>query len=100
MSKLLALITFLLPIIAFGSDLDEPTGTIIGRVITRDNQPAAFVSIVIIGSNRSAITDEEGNFVITKVPAGKQKLEVTLVGYETLVKEILVKENEVSKTDL
>lgn len=92
----LLFLLFVAPAIAH----EAPSGTIKGRVTTSDHQPAAFVSVVVIGTGRSVISDEEGYFTISKVPAGAQELEVSLIGYETLHQKVEVEENKTVTVNL
>ncbi len=99
MKKILCLFFAILPIIGFAQKTTS-TGSVKGRVTTRDNQPAAFVSILVIGTDRNAISDEGGFFTINKIPAGSQQLEVSLVGYETLRQPVEIAENKTANIDL
>lgn len=99
MKKILYLLLTLLPI-AGVAQKNTPTGAVKGRVTTSDNQPAAFVSIIVIGTDRNTISDEGGNFTISKVPVGTQRLEVSLVGYETLRQSVEVSGNQTTNIDL
>lgn len=65
-------------------------GTIKGRVITSDNQPASYVTITAAGLNRHAITNEAGFYTIAKIPAGNYNLEASFVGYETISQQVTV----------
>ncbi|WP_347174089.1 TonB-dependent receptor [Polaribacter uvawellassae] len=61
-------------------------GTIKGKVIdgkTRDALP--FVSILILNTQKGETTDENGNFTITNTPLGYFKLQVSFIGYETVI---------------
>ena len=100
MTKISSLIFSLFPILSFASGFFPPTGTVKGKITTKDNQAAAFVSVIVIGTDRNAISDEGGSFTITKVPTGEQELEVTLVGYETLRTKVTVNENQTTLIDL
>lgn len=70
------------------------TQTIRGRVIDRDSRltlPGA--SIVIYKSNPliGAVSNIDGEFHLTKVPAGRHDIQVTFMGYETtILRDILV----------
>ncbi|WP_227687117.1 TonB-dependent receptor [Spirosoma arboris] len=57
-------------------------GTIRGTVTTADSKPAAFVTILIKGTNRGSLTDETGQFTIKNVPTGPQSLLIFLIGYQ------------------
>jgi hypothetical protein len=61
-------------------------GIIKGKVIdakTREALP--FVSVIIYNTTLGSTTDESGNFTINNVSLGYQKLQVSFVGYETIV---------------
>lgn len=59
-----------------------PRGSIRGTVVTADGQPAAFVNVILKGTNRGSSTDEGGQFVVKNVPAGPQTLRISLIGYQ------------------
>ncbi|WEK37043.1 MAG: TonB-dependent receptor [Candidatus Pseudobacter hemicellulosilyticus] len=60
------------------------SGSIKGKVTTSDQKPAAYVSILIREIKRTLVTDEEGNFQASRIPAGTYQLEISLTGHETL----------------
>ena len=56
-----------------------------GQVVERGTGgPVVMASVVIEELGLWAVTDAEGRFELTKVPSGRQELEVSLLGYETL----------------
>ena len=59
-----------------------------GKVIDAESQISLpFANIVIITTNPllGAVTNEEGDFRIEKVPIGRHNIQVSYVGYETLI---------------
>jgi hypothetical protein len=55
------------------------------------HSPIAGASVVIVGTQMSALTDEQGNFRISEVPAGTYSLLVSHIGYkEGLFSNIVV----------
>lgn len=71
----------------------EGSGTIHGQAITSDGQPAGFVTITL--GNKRIQADDNGQFVFTKVAAGKQhRLIADYVGVKKQVMYIVVKPNE------
>lgn len=70
------------------------TGTVRGEVVDVDSEaPLSFVGIVLVDSslNKGTITDEQGKFVLENIPIGRYKIQVSLIGYETLLlSDILV----------
>ncbi|MBN2105404.1 TonB-dependent receptor [bacterium] len=71
----------------------QSVGTIRGRLLDADTQaPLIGANVIIIGSNRGAATDMEGNFVIDNIPVGSYILQFTYMGYQPLTKtDVIVK---------
>ncbi|WP_430409640.1 outer membrane beta-barrel protein [Kordia sp.] len=71
-------------------------GTITGKVIdatTQETIPYATIVIKAKADNsiiKGAITDDNGNFKIEKIPAGSLLVEIQFIGYETITKEITI----------
>ena len=66
------------------------TQTIKGNVIDEDSGlPIPFANIHILKSNPALGTtsDEDGNFLIEKVPIGRYDIQVSFVGYESSIKK-------------
>lgn len=71
------------------------TGTIKGIVRFKDNQPATSVSIYIESSKKSTFSDEDGRFVLEKMPYGKYTLQ--FVSLEAENKSVVVQLNSPSE---
>jgi len=57
-----------------------------GKVISEETQkPLASVSVYLNNTSLGTITNEQGIFIITKVPSGKFRLVASCVGFETYV---------------
>ncbi|MGN7787905.1 TonB-dependent siderophore receptor [Niabella sp. 22666] len=82
-----------------GNSVLAQSGTIKGKLITSDNQPAPYVTITLVGTNRNVISDEAGYYNLTKVPAGAHELEASFVGYETLRQSVTVAANQTTVAD-
>ncbi|MBC7935728.1 MAG: TonB-dependent receptor [Rhizobacter sp.] len=83
MKKLTALLLFIAVSFAAKAQTSTFTQTIKGTVL--DEQSGSVleaVSITIDNNNISDITDNKGNFVLAKVPVGRQNLKASFVGYE------------------
>lgn len=69
----------------------QETGTIEGIVKDSSNNSAlgsASVSVVNVSDSKiagGADTEENGRFIVTDIPFGNYRVEVTLIGYKTLV---------------
>lgn len=69
-------------------------GKIAGQVLTSDNKPAFSVTVSLKGRSIGAITDEQGNFNIPRVKAGKYTIVASFVGLQSQEQSIQVLENE------
>jgi len=58
-------------------------GTIAGTVIGEDAGPVGFVKVEVAGTDRQAVTGEDGRFNIADLPAGKYTLRINTEGFQT-----------------
>lgn len=66
-------------------------GRIAGRVSdATSGEPLVGASVQVIGTDRGSLTDADGRFVITNVPAGSHTVRVTLIGYEQTEQQVEV----------
>lgn len=92
--KILFILVVLLTAQTVFANEEEPTGGLKGTVVTNDNKPAADVEIQIKSTNKTAVTDEEGNFIIHAIKSGNYVLQVSLVGYETITQNINIQSSK------
>jgi hypothetical protein len=60
-----------------------------GKVIGEDTKkPLAAVSVYLNNTSLGAVTNDDGVFIITKIPSGEFRLVASCVGYETFVNMI------------
>ena len=60
-----------------------------GKVISEDTQkPLAAVSVYLNNTSLGAVTNDDGVFIITKIPSGEFRLVASCVGFETYVSMI------------
>jgi TonB-dependent starch-binding outer membrane protein SusC len=77
-----AVLLALLCALAAPDMLYAQTGQVTGRIVSAEtDQPLIDAQVFVVGTNRSAMSNQEGRFVITGVPAGRQQIRVSLVGY-------------------
>ncbi|MGR3812293.1 TonB-dependent receptor [Jiulongibacter sp. NS-SX5] len=86
------LVLSVLPFIA----LAQRTSTVRGTVKESVSQsPIEKINVQVVNSNLTAVTDAEGQFIITDVPVGRLELKITGVGYtDQLIKELLLASNK------
>jgi iron complex outermembrane receptor protein len=69
-----------------------------GRVIDdHDETPLSFSQVILVGTERGAVADEDGRFTLTNLCAGTHQLEIRHVGCESVVRSVKLtsKQNEV-----
>ena len=71
-----------------GPALAQTTGTLTGTVTTTDNQPVPFATVAVLNSTLGATADQGGSFSIKNVPAGRQTVAVSSVGYATRTRTV------------
>ncbi|MDB0615244.1 TonB-dependent receptor [Tenacibaculum dicentrarchi] len=67
---------------------DKNNGAISGKIIdakTRDVIP--FVNVLVYGTTKGVVSDENGAFKITNIPLGYNKIQVSFIGYQTLISD-------------
>lgn len=84
--KLLYFSLLILPFVSWGQ-------TLTGIVTDSTNEPLPGASILVKGTHRGVVTDEEGKFSLS-IPAGTHTIEVHFLGYYTLQKQIKIAPNE------
>ncbi|WP_205509789.1 TonB-dependent receptor [Longitalea arenae] len=85
---------------ALANDPEDGFGIIKGRVTTADGKPAAAVTVVLKGTKKAAVTEENGTFSLHHVKAGNYELEISQVGYETIVQAVQVDGNGVTAVSI
>lgn len=80
-----------LPALASENSKIKDGNMIMGHVIEYDTEEnIAFATIYIEETGGGTMSNEEGQFEIRNLPAGKYTLRVTAIGYETQTKEVVV----------
>ncbi|EDP95452.1 TonB-dependent receptor domain protein [Kordia algicida OT-1] len=79
-------------------------GTVQGKVIDANTSEAIPYATIVIKSKADnkvitgAISDDNGNFKIEKIPAGTLKVDIQFIGYETITREITIsRENKIAQ---
>jgi iron complex outermembrane receptor protein len=84
----------------FANDPAEGTAIIKGKVTTSDGKSAPEVTILIKGTAKGTITDEQGFFEFRKLHAGNYTLQVSHLGFETIEQNVAVEENKISHANI
>ncbi len=76
--------------ITYGHTVTEGTGSLKGTVSTNEQTRAAGITVRIPALNKTTFTDEEGVFYFTGLTPGSYQVEISLIGYSTISKEVQV----------
>lgn len=88
MKKIILIVLLITGFLLEGLAQTTGTQTIRGTVIDSDSRSGIFgVNIKVIDSNplKGAVTDPDGNFVIEQVAVGRVSLQLSYIGYESLI---------------
>lgn len=86
--KQLIRLTGLLLFLSFTLTVFAQTGSVEGRIFDKDtNEPLPFVNVAVKGTTLGAVTDNDGNFLITGIKPGFVQIAATFLGYETAVSD-------------
>lgn len=98
MKHFLAIFAVFLSLTAFAqpnSNSDIKNGSISGRVLDEIlKQPLPYVNVIVKDNNdkviTGGITDTEGKFLISKIPEGSIKVDISYIGYKTVTKSVTI----------
>lgn len=62
---------------------------ITGTVVSETGEPLAGAYVMVEGTDVGAVSDENGAFRVVNVPAGAEKIVVSMLGMKTAVAEIV-----------
>ncbi|MGD8496667.1 MAG: carboxypeptidase-like regulatory domain-containing protein, partial [Gemmatimonadales bacterium] len=80
--------------------VQEAPGTVQGVVRDAgDGQPIAGAEIELLGTGRSAVTDEDGRYVLAAVPGGERRLRARRFGFTPLDVDLSVPASGVVSVD-
>ena len=72
----------------------QNTYSISGKV-TSENLPLPYTNVILDGTTKGAITDENGKFIITNVSQGTYNIAVSFTGFTTQKKRIAISNSDV-----
>ncbi len=86
--------------LTFSAESAPFEGGVKGRITNAAGEPLANASVVLQGTSYGAAADAQGYFELRNVKAGKYRLQVSVIGFGTEVREITVTDNEVTTLNL
>ena len=92
--------TSFLLLIGMSAFLFAQEGSVSGRVTDADNgDPLVGANVLVVGTNLGAATDVNGEYTISRVPAGAQRLNANYIGYASISSNVDVPVNGNASTD-
>ena len=86
--SLAVLLLFLLASLVPGEASAQNEGTLVGRVTAvKTLEPVAGATITVVGTSVTAVTGDDGRFVLGNVPVGEQSVRAERLGYKPIVVE-------------
>jgi hypothetical protein len=92
---------FLTAVLLFSSSVFSQTASIKG-FITEDatGEPVIFTSVYLKGTQYGSVTDVNGYYVISKIPAGDYILMITYMGFDSIQRPVSLKANDILSQNL
>ena len=98
--RLIAVI-FALSVVSAAHLVAQEAGAITGVVTDQETrQPVAGVAVALAGTNQSAITNEDGTFLLLRVPAGVRTLRTTVLGFSATETQVTVRPGETVRVSI
>jgi TonB-linked SusC/RagA family outer membrane protein len=72
------------------AEAQQQTGAIGGVVTTQAGEPIRGAQVMVVGTQRTTLTDASGRFIMTNVPAGERQIRVTALGYRSETQPVRV----------
>src|SRR5688572_31504402 len=76
---------------AFLQSRSQQLITFTGKVTNTQSVPVAGSTVNLLNTNRGAASDEQGNFSLKNIAAGKYTVQVTAIGYATISMDVILK---------
>lgn len=89
----------LLPVLFLALQLVAQTGSIKGKVSTKDGKPAEFVNVFLSGTQKGAIVDKDGAYLIENVKNGSYTIVASFTGVTTQSKTVTVENGKAVEVD-
>ena len=90
--QILFIISFLFS--TFSLLAQQNFGKIKGKITTSDGELAVAVNVILKNSKHGTTTNEGGSFEFNRIKPNTYTLQVSLTGYETIEKEVIVTDNK------
>src|SRR5205085_1043987 len=85
------LIAFFIPFILLSPRIEsQQTANLSGKITNARSAPVPGSTVYLLNTNQGAVADENGNFSLHNLPAGKYVIHVSAIGYAAIYKDVVV----------
>lgn len=83
------------------ANLLGPTGNLRGRITDiTTGEPLPFANVLVVGSGRGAVTNDNGEYSVTGIPPGVYVLRASLLGYQSIeAKRVVIEVDQTTVYD-
>ena len=78
------------------SDMQDG-GTLKGKITNDKNEPVVGASILLSGADKGTSAGLDGVYILTGVKPGKYSMQVSAIGYQNIIRDIVVAEGQVQE---
>lgn len=75
-------------------------GKLRGKVINQNGEAVGYAAIGIPGTSIGTQSDTSGNFLLSEIPVGKHRIKVSLIGFITKEREVVIKEGQTAQIEV
>jgi TonB-linked SusC/RagA family outer membrane protein len=84
-----------MPVSVTAAITHEQDGSIKGKITNEKGEPVLGASVELVGQHKGAAANNLGEFTIAALKPGKYTLHVSGIGFETIVQEVTISDNQV-----
>lgn len=81
-------------LVCFSSVVIAQNASINGKITSSDGQPAEFVNVGLIGTNKTSTSNAQGQYKIENIPNGEYTLQVSRINCTEIRKKLIINNND------
>ncbi len=76
---------------------ENEDASLTGKIVDEKEKAIAYATIILPNINKATVADENGNFIIKKMPTGEHHIRINSLGFAQIDTKIRIKQGENSK---
>ncbi|MBK9388693.1 MAG: TonB-dependent receptor [Bacteroidetes bacterium] len=69
--------------------------SVMGKISDQENQPLAGTTVYLPEINKGTVSDQNGRYSISDLPAGKFKVQFSYIGYLNIIETVIFEKNDI-----